>query len=146
MNRTLADIQCLPVFADVIVEIDHDLKISLGIRDSKELHFAGVTHPVRRQHVFRIDIEEQVEDGMGGWYDLKFPIGKEFPHLLLHVFELRVVGLVSSKIIHQQETAAIEVLSKILHVTWEKIQVAGLGNVYERIFEQLFAVDIYDLI
>ena len=31
MNRTLSDIQRLPVFTDIVVEVDHNLQIALSI-------------------------------------------------------------------------------------------------------------------
>src|SRR5262249_18292889 len=41
VQRTLTDIERLPVFADVVIEVDHDLNISLRIHDAKKLRFAG---------------------------------------------------------------------------------------------------------
>src|SRR5205823_2800284 len=67
-------------------------------------------------------------------------------HLLHHVYKLRIVELVAPKIIHEQEAAAIEILPEILDIGGKEVQIPRFGHIDEWIKEQVFAVDIDDLI
>src|SRR5215471_4578069 len=142
MDGTLSDIQRLPVFADVIVEINHDLNISLSIRNAEKLKVSGVVQAVGGQHCVGIDIEKYMKNRVRGRYRLDFAIGKQLGHLLFHVFPLGVVGFIPTKIIHQKEAAAIQEFSKIFDICRKKVEETRFRHVDERKFEKLFAVDI----
>src|SRR5262245_18405624 len=112
MNRALPDVQSLPVLADVVVEIDHDLQAMLIVEQPEELNRAGIPHPIRRFQVLRFNIKEGTENRMTWRNGFEVAIGVELLQLDNKILHLGIVQLIAAEIVHQHEAAAIEVLAE----------------------------------
>src|SRR5262245_51379513 len=71
----------------------------------------------------------------------KLTAGQNLSHL-----ESKNLEVASAKIVADDEAAAIQVLTKIRNFPGGQRKVAGFGDVHPRIFEELRAVELHDLI
>src|SRR5207249_9402935 len=120
---------------------------------TEELHGMLAGENVWSLHVQRVDLVKRIKNRIRQIQVDEVPVRIHLLHLLAKVSDV-VLGPTSglprevrgTKIIDEQKAAAVQVLTQVDDVFRVQFQISGLAKIGERVFEQLRAVDIYDLV